>query len=85
MANASAVRHRGIATLGLVIPAPQRREASHRSPAMPEAIRGAENYEIECRIGAKSAAAFGGNQVRFAPVFRPLCELRRTIAQSKAS
>src|SRR5205085_1623068 len=48
-----------------------------RSAARPEPIRGAENAEIRCRIGAKSGAAFRRNHLplsteircRFAPIF----------------
>jgi hypothetical protein len=51
-----------------------------RSAARPEPIRGAENAEIRCRIGAKSGAAFRRNHLplsteircRFAPIFADL-------------
>jgi hypothetical protein len=51
-----------------------------RSAARPEPIRGAENAEIRCRIGAKSGAAFHRNHLplsteircRFAPIFADL-------------
>jgi hypothetical protein len=47
---------------------------------MPKPIRGAENAEIGCRIGAKSGAAFRRNHLplsteircRFAPIFAGL-------------
>jgi len=53
------------------------------------AVRGAENAEIGCRIGAKSGAAFRRNQVplsteigcRFAPIFAN----RHSAARSQTS
>jgi hypothetical protein len=73
---------RRIATLGLGIsPRPRKGPTvaaiTCRSAARPEPIRGAENAEIRCRIGAKSPAAFRRNhpplsteiRCRFAPIF----------------
>ena len=73
---------RRIATFGLGISPRPRKGATvaaitWRSAARPEPIRGAENADIRCRIGAKSGAAFRRNHLplsteircRFAPIF----------------
>src|SRR6202011_1755764 len=73
---------RRIATFGLGISPRPRKGATVaaitcRSAASAEPIRGAENAEIRCRIGAKSPAAFRRNRLplsteircRFAPIF----------------